>query len=150
VALTLHKDAFVAIAAVTWADDRVSRGEREGLVRAAELAGLEGPDLEVVRRATKERVSLDEFDPAELSDWQRAVTFALASWLARVDGVLNPTEKQTLQQLGDRLALPEHKLKSAQSAAFDVACLPGGHRPDKYDFAALVEKLKEKLPSLVE
>jgi tellurite resistance protein len=150
VAFTLHKDAFVAIAAVTWADDRVSRGEREGLVRAAESAGLEGADLEAVSRATKERVSLDDFDPAELSGWQRAVTYALSCWLARVDGVLGPTEKESLQQLGDRLELPEHKLKSAQSAAFDVACLPGGHRPEKYDFAALVEKLKEKLPSLVE
>jgi hypothetical protein len=44
--------------------------------------------------------------------------------------------------------LHELKLKAAQSAVFDVICLPGGHRPDKYDFEALVTRLKTKLPSL--
>ena len=36
----------------------------------------------------------------------------------------------------------------AWAAAFDVSCAPGGHRPHKYDFPALVKTLRERLPTL--
>jgi hypothetical protein len=67
-----------------------------------------------------------------------------------MDGSLNAAERDSLVALGKSLDLPELKLKSAASAAFDIACLPGGHKPDRYDFAALEERLKTKLPSLAQ
>jgi hypothetical protein len=146
VALTLPKEAFVALAAVAWADGRISRGEGIGLVRAAEAAGLAGDDLEAVKRATQEKVSLDDFDASALSPFEGLVTLAIASWLARVDGVAQNVEVDQLASLGDKLGLNDFKRKTASSAAFDIACLPQGHRPEKYDFVALVAKLREKLP----
>lgn len=145
--MKLQKQAFVALAAVAWADDRISRGEGIGLVRAAKAAGLEGDDLEAVEKATKEKTTLADFDPSALSAWERALTHALATWITRVDGVASPTEVDQLRALADRLELSDFARKASESAAADIAVLPGGHRPEKYDFVALVETLEAKLPS---
>ena len=144
----LSKESFVALAAIAWADERMSRREAEGLLRAAREAGLEGADLEAVSRATESPVSLEAFDASGLSEWERGLTYALACWLSRVDGHTNAEEAKTLEQLGDALDLPKAKRGPAYSAAFDIACLEGGNKPEKFDFARLVEHLAQKLPSL--
>ena len=41
------------------------------------------------------------------------------------------------------------KLKSAASAAFDITCLPGGNRPEKFEFSKLEQRLRDKLPALM-
>jgi hypothetical protein len=146
--MKLPKESFVALAAVTWADGRMSRNEAEGLLRAARAAGLEGDDVATVERATKSQVDLTNFDPSGLSPWEKGLTYALAAWLARVDGVENAAESATLVNLGTALDLPQDKLDSAAAGAFDVACLPSGHRPDKYDFEALEKRIRDRLPSL--
>jgi len=79
----------------------------------------------------------------------RALTYVLAMWLAKVDGVVNAEELATLRELGARLGLPEIKLKAAASAAFDITCLPGGNRPEKFEFSKLEARLHEKLPALM-
>lgn len=126
----------------------MSRDEASGLLLAAKQAGLADEALAQVEAATKEEVAMDGFEADALDDWQKAVTYALASWLARVDGVTNTEEHESLTDLGARLGLPKDKLGAAASAAFDISCLPGGHKPEKYDFEKLVEKLREKLPSI--
>lgn len=147
--IQLKRESFLAIAAVGWADGRMSREEAAGLVRAAQASGLEGEDLAAVEAAAKQGgASLASFDPSGLSDAERALTYAIASWLARVDGVVDPSEREALKQLGGVLGLPADRLAFAASAAFDVSVLPGGHRPEKYDFAALVAQLRKKLPLL--
>jgi hypothetical protein len=148
VKLTLPKESFVALATVAWADGRISTGEGASLLRAAQASGLEGDDLGVVEAAIKELVVLDAFDPGAMSEKDRALTLALAYWLARVDGVSSAPELTSLRALGDKLGLSDFKQRSCESAAFDIACLPGGHRPEKYDFSALADKLVEKLPML--
>lgn len=145
--MKLQKEAFVALAAVAWADDRISRGEGIGLLRAAQAAGLEGDDLAAVEKATKEKTTLADFDPAALSTWERALTHALATWLTRVDGIASQSEVDQLRALADRLELSDFARKAAESAAADIAILPGAHRPEKYDLVALTETLKAKLPS---
>jgi len=147
-ATNLPRQSFLAITAVAWADGLLKQDEAKGLLRAAERCGLEGADLTAIELATKNGATLDEVDLSELTEWQKGLTYALAYWLAKVDGVVNTQELQNLRVLGTMVGLPELKLKAAQSAVFDVTCLPGGHRPDKYDFDALVERLETKLPSL--
>jgi hypothetical protein len=146
--IQLPKSSFIALSAVAWADGRMSRDEAAGLLRAAEKCGLEGEELAEVERATKASVSLDAFDPDDLDGWQKGLTYALASWLARIDGITSTEEHQSLAALGERLGLSKDKLGAAASAAFDVSTDKGGHRPEKYDFEKLIEKLAVKLPSL--
>lgn len=146
---TLSKEAFLAITAVAWADGLLRKNEAAGLLRAASDVGLAGEPLVEIERAVREGIDLDQVDLTKLAGSERARTYAFAMWLAKIDGVVNTDELAALRRLGQRLELPDHKLKAAASAAFDVACLPGGNRPDKFDFETLEQRLLEKLPALM-
>ena len=134
--------------AVAWADERMSPREAEGLLRAAREGGLSGSDLEAIEQATTNPVGVQDVDASGMSDWERGLTYALACWLSRVDGHTNAEEADTLDRLGDALDFPKSKRAAAYSAAFDIACLEGGNRPEKFDFGRLVEHLGQKLPSI--
>ena len=146
--ITLPKQAFVALAAVGWADGTLRRAEAVGLLDAAKKLGLAGDDLAAVEASTKTPLALDAFDPADMGEWDRLVTYALASWLARLDGVQSTSETDTLRLLGERLRLVDPVRERAASAAFDIAVLPEGGRPDRYDFEKLLVRLREKLPQI--
>jgi hypothetical protein len=148
---TLPSESFVALAAVAWADGRMSQAEAKGLLSAASAAGLTGDALAAVERATKVKAELDGFDPKGLSDWARLVTFGVANWLSRLDGVQQRAELDSLRALKKKLAfgeLDDHKLGVAEACAFDVAMLPEGRRPDRFDFAALEKALRERFPKM--
>lgn len=148
-ATKLPNESFVALAAVAWADGRMSKDEALGLLKAAKNAGLEGDALAAVERATKDKVALDAFDATGLSAWERLVTYGLASWLTRVDGVQQSAEADSLRALATKLRSSEvtdHKLAAAAAVAFDVAMQPAGRRPDRYDFEAFEKTLKDRFP----
>jgi len=146
--VTLPKRSFLALAAVGWADGSLQRNEATGLVRAAKACGVDGGDLAEIDRAIKQRVALDGIDVAGLSRWEQVLTFALASWLSTIDGVKSTDERETLGKLGDALGLDEALRVRAAAAANDIACLPEGGRPDRFDFVKLVARLRERLPQL--
>lgn len=145
---TLPKQSFVALAALGWVDGTLSRSEAAGLVEAAKKHGISGEDLASVELCTKSMVSLDVFEPGEMSEWDRVLTYALGTWLSRIDGVQSRSETEALVKLGERLGLTEAVRARASAAAFDVSVLPDGNRPDRFDFDLLVVKLKERLPRL--
>lgn len=145
----MPKNGFLAITAVARADGLVRPDEAKGLSQAARECGLSEAELAEVTQATENGTPLDSLDLANLTGAERALTYAFAMWLAKVDGVVNTSELQTLRDLGGRLDLPEPKLQAAASAALDIACLPGGNRPEKFEFAKLEARLREKLPSLM-
>ena len=121
-----------------------------GLDRTAFFrCALSEAELAEVTQATEAGTPLESLELANLTGRERALTYAFAMWLAKVDGVVNTSELQTLRDLGGRLDLPEQKLQAAASAALDIACLPGGNRPEKFEFAKLEARLQEKLPSLM-
>jgi hypothetical protein len=103
-----------------------------------------------VEAAATSGADLTSIDLSELSGAERGLTYAMAMWLAKVDGVVNTEELNALRKLGEQLGLPDAKLRAAASAALDIACLPGGNRPDKFEFAALETRLSEKLPALMQ
>jgi hypothetical protein len=144
----LPLQSFLALAAIGWADGSLQRIEREGLLRAAQECGLGGDDLALVERASKEQRKLDGVDLVGMSRWEQVLTYALASWFAALDGVISTSEHETLVRLGDKLGLDEALRARAAAAANDIACLPGGGRPDRYDFVKLVARLHERLPQL--
>ncbi len=144
----LPLQSFLALAAIGWADGSLQRIEREGLVRAARECGITGDALAQVERAAKERSSLATVDLTGLSRWEQVLTYALASWFAALAGVISTSEHQTLVVIGDRLGLDDALRIRAAAAANDIACLPGGGKPERYDFVKLTARLRERLPQL--
>ncbi|MDF3071563.1 MAG: hypothetical protein K0R38_7164 [Polyangiaceae bacterium] len=147
--MSLRKEGFLAVVAVARADGLLRADESRGVLGAAREVGLAEEELAEVKAALENGLELSSLDFTGLSGAERALTYALAMWLAKVDGVVNTEELATLRKLGAALSLPEPKLKSAASAAFDITCLPGGNRPDKFEFKKLEERLREKLPALM-
>jgi hypothetical protein len=146
--MNLPTQSFLALAAIAWGDGSMQRKEAAGLLRAAREAGLSATDLEAVERAAKTRTELADVDLESLSEWHKVLTYSLAAWLAQVDGVVSVGESQTMGALGDRLGLPDAIRKRAAAAANDIACLPGGGKPELYDFQGLATRLKERLPQI--
>ena len=141
----LSKDVFIALAAVGWADGQLDREEADGIVRAALECGLELDDIKGIEEATKNRVDLTTLDRGKLSALERTFVYATAIWLARLDGVVDPDERQALHKLGDLLNMPDRVRTQASAAALEIAQLPTGDRPDRYDFNRLRERLEERL-----
>jgi tellurite resistance protein len=147
--MSLRKQGFLAVVVVARADGLVRAEEAQGLLGAAREAGLSEAELSEVKAALDQGLELAALDLSGLSGAERALTYAFAVWLGKVDGLVNAEELKTLRQLGALLALPEPKLKLAASAAFDISCLPGGNRPEKFEFSKLEARLREKLPALM-
>jgi hypothetical protein len=145
---TLPKESFLALAAIGWADGSLQRVEAAGLARAAKEYGLAAEDLAEVEAAVKARPPLASVDLRGLSRWQQVLTYALASWFAALDGVVSTSEHETLVKVGDKLGLDQGLRSRAAAAANDIACLPGGGKPERYDFVKLVARLQERMPQL--
>ncbi len=145
VGIRLSRDVFLALAAVGWADGDLDREEADGILRAATEVGLELEDLQTIEEATKVRRDLSTLDRKALSRLERTFVYATAVWLARLDGHVDPGERDALKKLGDLLELPDGVRTHASAAALEVAQAPGGDRPDRYDFDALRARLESRL-----
>jgi hypothetical protein len=141
----LSGEVFVALAAIGWADGELDREEADGIVRAALECGLELDDITRIEEATKKRCDLGTLDRSKLSVLDRTFVYATAVWLARLDGVVESLEKDALHKLGDLLNMPDRVRTQASAAALEIAQLPTGDRPDRYDFVRLRERLEERL-----
>jgi hypothetical protein len=146
--MKLSKQPFIALAAIGWIDGSLQRIEAVGLLRAATEAGLTGDDLAEIEKATKAKVSLDSADLTGMTEWEQVLTYALAAWFAQLDGVVSTSEHTSLIDLGEKLGLKEGLRKRAAAVANDIACLPEGGRPERYDFEKLAARLKERMPQL--
>lgn len=147
--MSLRKEGFLAVVAVARADGLLRADESRGLLAAAKEVGLSDEELGEVQSALDKGLELEALDLGSLSGSEKALTYGFAMWLAKVDGIVNAEELATLRRLGTLLDLPEPKLKSAASAAFDITCLPGGNRPEKFEFSKLEARLRDKLPALM-
>jgi hypothetical protein len=146
--MNLPKQAFLALAAVGWADGSLQRIESVGLLRAAKEAGLGEADLAEVEKAAKTKTELEGLALDGMPEWDQVLTYALAAWFAQLDGVLSTAERTSLAALGEKLGLAEGMRKRAAAAAYDIACLPEGGRPERYDFQKLAARLRERMPQL--
>ena len=146
--MKLSKAPFLALAAIGWADGSLQRIEAVGLLRAAKEAGVEGDDYAEIERATKSKVTLEGLELGGLTPWEQVLSYALAAWFAQLDGVVSTSESTTLVELRNKLGLAEALGKRAATAAYDIACLPEGGRPERYDFQKLAERLEERLPQV--
>ena len=143
----LKPNAFLALAAVGWADGNLDPNEGKGLLAAASKYGMAGADLASIEQAIHSPVTIADVETLGMSRGERAITFALATWMAHLDGVVTDSENATLLLLGDRLGIPTGIRQRAADAAMHVAQQSAG-RPDKYDFGALEQRLRAKLGDL--
>jgi uncharacterized membrane protein YebE (DUF533 family) len=145
--IKLPKQSFLALAAIAWADGTYQKNEGAALLRAAKECGLDEAALAEVTAATKKEVKLESVELSQLGEWDKVLTYALAAWVALLDGVVSTEEHASLRALAKQLDLAQPLRDRAAAAAFDISVLPDG-RPDKYDFQKLVARLHERMPQL--
>lgn len=145
--IRLSRDVFLALCAIGWADGELDREEADGILRAATEAGLDIDALQEIEEATKTSRSLDTLDRSKLTPIERTFVYAMAVWLARLDGHVDIEERIALRKLGDLLGLPDGIRTHASAAALEVSNLPSGDRPDRYDLDRLRTRLEERLKS---
>jgi uncharacterized membrane protein YebE (DUF533 family) len=132
-----NKDVFVALAAVAWADGTLDPDEADAIVRAAVDEGLELEEIAAIEEATRKPVELGTIDKSGLSKEDRLFVYAIACWIARLDGKVTDEESGALAGLAERLDVPERPRANAEKRAAEVAALPEGDRPARYDLAKL-------------
>jgi uncharacterized membrane protein YebE (DUF533 family) len=132
-----NKDVFVALAAVAWADGTLDPDEADAIVRAAVDEGLELEEIAAIEEATRKPVDLGALDKGGLSKDDRLFVYAIACWIARLDGKVTDEESGALAALAERLEVPERPRAHAEKRAAEVAALPEGDRPARYDLAKL-------------
>jgi uncharacterized membrane protein YebE (DUF533 family) len=134
---TWNKDVFVALAAVGWADGTLDPDEADAIVRAAVDAGLELEEIAAIEEATRKPLELGAIDKNALSKEDRLFVYAIACWIASLDGRVTDAESGALAGLAERLEVPERPRAHAEKRAAEVAAFPEGDRPARYDLAKL-------------
>ncbi len=141
----MNRQVFLALATVAWADGNLAADERDGILRAARGAGYEGDALEALAKAIEQPCDVATLDLRKLSAIDRVFAYATAEWLARLDGVVHPGEEQALKRLGEHLMLSDRVRDKAKQASLEVAKLPMGDRPDRYDLVKLRSLLEQRM-----
>ena len=134
---TSKRDVFIALAAIAWADGNLDSEEADAIVRAAVEEGLDLDEIAAIEAATATKVEMGTIDRSNLSKEDRLFVYAVACWIAELDGDVTAEEASALSLLGERLGVPERPRAHAEEAAREVANMPEGNRPARYDLAKL-------------
>lgn len=140
--MKLAKNVFLAISAIGVADGAATDKQVEALVHAAQQSGIGGADLEEIRQAKGDFAGVGKLS---LSPEERLFAYAIAAWLARVDGVVMPEEKMALMKLGNALKLADGDRTRASAASFKVSQLDPSVRPDRFDLEKLADAIRVAL-----
>jgi hypothetical protein len=141
----LGRDVFMALAAVGWSDGKLDGEEADAIVRTALEEGLDLDEIGDIEQATREPLDLGFIDRSQLTKADRLFVYAVASWMVRLDGVLDDRELDALRKLGDALRIPPAPREHADAIAREIAELPEGDRPARYDLPLLRDTLVERL-----
>ena len=146
----LGRDIFVALAAIGWADGNLDPDEADAIVRAAVESGLELDEIAEIEKATSHKIDIGVIDRAGMSKEDRLFVYAIARWIAEIDGSVSDEEHAALASLGEKLGLPEKPRAHAESIAREVARMPEGDRPDRYDVPKLRTLIGDRLKAAQE
>jgi uncharacterized membrane protein YebE (DUF533 family) len=142
----IGRDTMLALCAVAWADGQVDPREAEGIRGALAQLGLSSDDGKTVESALAQRIGIDEVETIRMSRLTRLFTYAVANWIAHIDGALSAEEDAALALLGDRLGLSSVARERAKSVALGMAKTPD--RPGGYDLVKLRAKLSAGLSQI--
>lgn len=129
--MQLHRDVFVALATIAWADGEVKPPEADALLAAARVCGLAGADLDAVVAALRERKPLGTLAGLQLDADARAFVYAIAVWLTKVDGSVVDEELESVAKIAEQLNISEQERLLAMS----VRLLPGSGEADLLELA---------------
>ncbi len=141
----LGRDVFIALAAVGWADGNLDEEEADAIVRTAVEEGLELEEISEIEEATKSRVEVGSIDLSAMTKQDRLFVYAVAAWMTRLDGVVDDGEVSALDKLGAALKIPEAPRGHADAIAKEIAELPEGDRPSRYELPKLRAVITERL-----
>ena len=141
----LGRDVFLALVAVGWADGKLDEEEADAIVRMAVEEGVSMDEVEEIDAATKAPTEIGAIDLSTMSKADRLFVYAVAAWMTRLDGVTVEEEKEALDRLGDALRIPERPRVHADAIAREIAELPEGDRPARYDLPRLRKTLADRL-----
>jgi uncharacterized membrane protein YebE (DUF533 family) len=141
----LGRDVFMALAAIGWADGHYDQDEADALVRCALEEGMDVEEAAELEESIKEPVSMGDIDLTKLTKEDRLFIYAVASWMSRIDGDISPPEVAALDKLGSVLKIPEKPRLHADAIALEVAALPEGASPSRYDLPRVRKLISERL-----
>jgi uncharacterized membrane protein YebE (DUF533 family) len=141
----LGRDVYIALAAVGWADGKLDQEEADAIVRTALDEGLALEEIQEIEDATKMPVDIGVVDRKNMSKEDRLFVYAVASWMTRLDGKVTAAEIDALGKLGAALKVPERPRFHADQIAQEVADMPDGDRPARYDLGAVRRLIQERL-----
>ena len=141
----LGRDVFLALAAIGWADGKLDGEEADAIVRTALEEGLGLDEIDEIERATKEPVEMSVIDRSKLTKEDRLFVYAVAAWMTRLDGVVDGNELAALDALGEKLKVPETARRAADHIAQEIALLPEGDRPLRFDLPRLRKVIAQRL-----
>lgn len=110
-----------ALVPVAWADGEFADKERqmlEGLLDAFQASEEEKVQL---RDYAKERRTIDDVNPQDLSDGDRRLLLQHATLLTFVDGKQHELEEKFLKDLAVKLRIPEGEAKAITASAAERA-----------------------------
>ena len=141
----LGRDVFLALAAVGWADGHLDQDEADAIVRTAIDEGLDLEAIAEIEEATKQPLDIGFIDRSNLTKEDRLFVYAVASWMVGLGGHPSENEQKALDKLGGALHIPERPRAHADALAREVAQMPDGDRPARYDLGKLRQIIGERL-----
>lgn len=141
----LGRDVYLALAAIGWSDGVLDPDEADAIVRTALEEGLELDEIHAIEEATKAPVELSVIDRLAMTKSDRLYVYAVASWITRIDGVVSLEEEEALGRIGEALGIPAAPRAQADEIVAEIAALPQGDRPDRFDLVRLRATLDQRL-----
>ncbi len=119
----MDRDAFLALASIIWADGVVLEAEAVAMRAAARACGLSADEQRAVERAIGSPVALDELSIGELTDSDGELIYAIACWLAAVDGTIYDVELAAVEEVADLLELSTASRERGQRSSVNIAAV---------------------------
>lgn len=139
----LGKDVYLALAAVGWADGQLTTPAADAIVRTALDEGLEFEEVAEIEAATKAPIDVGQIDHMDMTKADRLYVYAVASWIAEIDGGVTSAENTALAQLGDSLKIPDAPRARADEIMKEIAA--HADRPERFDLLSLRRTLNARL-----
>ncbi|MBX3249423.1 MAG: TerB family tellurite resistance protein [Myxococcales bacterium] len=134
---SLRQDVYLALASVGWADGNLDADEVDAIAKLAFADGLDLEEVGALEAKMASPVSFDALDVEGIGAGDRVFVYAVAAWLATLDGELAAGEAEALRRVAEALGLGAETVADVDILVREVAYESGGDRPFDYDLTTL-------------